>query len=517
MKALKSIYPILFLLVFIVLSSPQVVSAQWCGFALAQNNPTFADQPSNEDNCEICPGVFPQTGNYTISEKDLENLIKGLLEQMVERTYNSQRVMDNVFGSGWSSNATMKLKYSTFQSTATTSYKEADVLMPNGFTLAFKENADGLTYTPPQFNHDTLLKTASGWDYTPSLTRNKYQFNTNGELSAIVDEFGNSQTFTYQNSRLTSISSSGKSLNFYYAPDGHIDRIQDSSNRTVRYTFNNQGALVGVTDSANRMKSYSYTQTRYGQALSQIKDHWGRVLSDITYDSLGRVSSQTKNGETYSYNYASSSQTLAVPTGYNATAYNYDTNGFITFAKLQNDGGYGYTYDYYPDGTLQQITDTVGVKTYFTYNANATIASIYRNYQGTGVTVRFDYAYDANFPTKVTSITPKNSSGGLDTNWQAWKFDYYSPGSTAPGALYHIYRVQNNGAINTLSTYAYNSAGQVTSAMDATGAATTFTYDPSTGDLLSTTYPPNSNGANPRTYFYGRDAEGRVTSTTDPI
>ena len=106
----------------------------------------------------------------------------------------------------------------------------------------------------------------------------------------------------------------------------------------------------------------------------------------------------------------------------------------------------------------------------------------------------------------------------MNPDWQAWKYDYYQTGSAAPGALFHVYRVRSDGVtLDTISTYTYNSKGQVLTSTDATNAITTYAYDPVTSDLLSVTYPKNStSGANP-VYTYSRDSAGRVASVIDPL
>ena len=175
------------------------------------------------------------------------------------------------------------------------------------------------------------------------------------------------------------------------------------------------------------------------------------------------------------------------------------------------------TPSFYSDGSIQLATDTTEIK-FYTYNANGSVATITRDYQGS-LALRFDYVYDTNFTEKVISITPKNpSTGAVNLDWQAWRYDYYQAGGTAPGALYHVYRVRNDGStLDTLATYTYNSAGQVLTVTGATGGVTTYAYNPTTGDLTSVTYPKNSDsGANP-VYQYGLDALGRVTSVTDPL
>src|SRR5262249_9499102 len=75
----------------------------------------------------------------------------------------------------------------------------------------------------------------------------------------------------------------------------------------------------------------------------------------------------------------------------------------------------------------------------------------------------------------------------------------------------------NTTQCDILATYTYNQSGQVLTVTDATGAVTTYSYDPITGDLISVTYPANSDSGPAPSYIYGRDAVGRVSSVTDPL
>ncbi len=93
--------------------------------------------------------------------------------------------------------------------------------------------------------------------------------------------------------------------------------------------------------------------------------------------------------------------------------------------------------------------------------------------------VRFDYAYDPNFTGKVISITPKNpATGAVDPDWQAWQYDYHQAGSACAGSPSScLSRSKRWDNLDTLATYTYNSAGQVLTVTDGSGAVTTYAYD----------------------------------------
>jgi RHS repeat-associated protein len=515
----------------------------WCGTLFtAVNNPPPKSAPppgftdptppsSFVPNCVNCISdytaspVFVGAGNYYLSVNDLSVPTRGF-ELAVSRNYDSIRPVDGLFGIGWTSNITVRLYYSNYLYQAPSTYtKEAVLMMPSGHMYRFKENADGVTYTSPVGSYESLIKNGDGsFDLTRAQSRAKFHFRTDGGLESIKDDYNNTINYSYDgNGRLTQISDgtgSGRYIIVNYGADGRISSLQDSATRSVIYQYDTDGYLTRVTDPASRNTDYSYVLSRYGKLLTRVTDHWGRIVSDITYDTAGRTATYTDSGEkfTYTYNYQSNPlQTSKTNLAGGLYVFIFNQQGQITSRK--NPGLPVKTTTYYADGSPDLITDEVGIKTKHTYNANGTVATITRNYQGTGAMVRYDYSYDTNFPEKVIAIVPKNPSTGVrDSNWQEWRYDYNPPNTTAAGALWHVYRVETNGTtIDTIATYTYNPAGQVLSVTDASGAVTNYNYNSTTGDLISVTYPLNSDSGSAPVYQYQRDSLGRVTKVTDPL
>lgn len=55
--------------------------------------------------------------------------------------------------------------------------------MPNGRPVRFRENADGVIYTPVAATNDTLVKNPEGsFDLTLSASRFRYHYDSNGNL-----------------------------------------------------------------------------------------------------------------------------------------------------------------------------------------------------------------------------------------------------------------------------------------------------------------------------------------------
>jgi RHS repeat-associated protein len=493
--------------------------------AIAADRNGSNGQPTNPKACPTCTGspCLVSNGSYTTFAADLQLPTNGF-PLAVSRTYESGRVIDGVLGVGWILNLSARLRYTTYLYAAPSTYsKEADVLLPRGNRYRFTENTDG-TFSPPSNRYDILVKNGDGsFDLTIADNSTKYHFSSTGAMQSITDEFGNVLTFTYDASgrlqHAADASGSGRYFDVSYGGDGRISLIQDHTGRQVHFGYSTDGTLTSVTDPAGRAVNYSYTNVRFAPLLTRITDNWGRVLTDISYDMQGRTNTYTEDGETYTYTYqynGRTDQSSKVDSAGNRWVYTYAATGQITERDYPPNGA-SQVIVYNPDNSIQMMTDEVGVKSFYTYALQGRLSSITRDYTGP-TTVRFDYTYDANFPAKVISVLPKNpSTNAYDTNWQGWKYDYYQAGSTAPGALWHVFHLRDDGATtDTIATYEYDSHGRMTAATDATNGRTDYAYDPM-GNLVTVTAPSNNDlGTRPIT-TYAYDSLGRFTSFTDPL
>jgi RHS repeat-associated protein len=483
--------------------------------------PSCKCYPKDCKKCTASPG-FVGTGAYEISAVDLSIPTNGFPLE-AGRRYSSHHSVDGPTGVGWSSSFHARIHYTTYLFAAPSTYQTAaTVIMPDGVHYDFVDSGSG-TFAPPEGRYDTLTRLIDGsFELVLQRSRSKMIFSSAGLLTSVVDDYGNTLTFTYDTSdrleRVADASGSGRFLDVFWGSNGRISTIQDNSGRTVQYTYDTNGMLTGVTNPAGQVTTYTYVTGRFARVLSRIQDHWGRTISDITWDVQGRVKTYSENGETFTYSYAHGSvetQTAKTDSVGNQWRYPFTADGLIS--ERHPPTGTASSTTYYADGSVQLSTDEVGVKTFYTYTGQGRVASVTKDYQGTSA-VRFDYTYDTNFPEKVTSVLPKDpSTGAYDGNWQGWVYDYYAPGSTAPGALHHVYRVRTDGVtLDTMTTYAYDAKGRVLSTTDAVGSVTDYVYDMA-GNLSTVTAPSNNDaGTRPMT-TYGYDALGRVTSVTLPL
>jgi len=518
------------LAVLLAFSAAEALLAQnWCNNPVPTPSPT--PRPTPPPPCEPtdCPKCkkspcYVGSGAYQTKANDLTIRTAGF-PLRAGRSYQSAIAIDGPLGFGWTSSLVVRLFYAVYLFSAPSTYqKEADVVMPDGARYVFKD-AGGGVFTAPTGRYDTLIQNGDQtFDLTLQRSRSTLHFSATGGLSTMTDDFGNVIQWNYDaNGRLQRVqdnAGSGRYLDVFWGADGRISSVRDTSGRQVQYSYNTSGALATVIDAASRTVTYSYHQGRFSPLLSRITDPWGRITTDVAYDSADRVQSYTDSGETYTYTYAYGGNpgvTAKTDSQGNRYIYPFNSVGLVT-DSTPPAGGAGPTHtDYYPDGSVQQFIDAVGVKSLYTYTSNGSLLTATMDYQGPS-TIRFDYTYDPAFPWRVTSITPRNpSTNVIDPNWIAWKYDYYQPSDPAPGSLHHVYRVHNDGvSLDTLATYAYDSHGRLTRQTSATGAVTDFVYDAS-GNLQTMTRPSNNDAATRPVTTYGYDTLGRVTSVTDPL
>jgi RHS repeat-associated protein len=402
---------------------------------------------------------------------------------------------------------------------------EAVVRLPSGAIALFVENANGSFRSASAGSTDLLTKNQDGsFDFWPDGGRSRYRYGAEGRLEQLADENGNALTFTHDmGGRVERISdtTSGRYIDVFYGPDGRISGLRDISGAQVGYTYAG-GYLDTVTDAEGRETNYVYTAGRHGGLLSRISDGWGRVITDVAYDSADRVISYTEEGEAYTLTYGVAYATPQSGTWENTTR-KVDSRGNTWIARFNAAGQ--VTDRVLPTGTIQKafdssgrVTESVdahGVRTGYAYDAAGRLTWTASPLPLNGFSVQREYTYDPLFPDQVASVTLKDP-WGVDPNWQSTRYDYHQAGSPKPGALFHVYRVRADGSPEVVATYHYDAQGRTTSQSNAGGASMTYTYD-AQGNLWKVSAPPNNDtGSRPETtYLY--DPIGRVLSTTDPV
>ena len=478
-------------------------------------------EPKSCDKCSKSP-CYVATGTYVNDFVDLQIPTAGMYPLTVSRRYDSSRPADGPLGVGWSSSLTAHLYYATYLVTAPSTYSyEADIVMPDGVIYRFTTSG-GSGFTPPFGRYDTLVKNGDGtYSLTLQHTRSVYRFSADGSLASLTDDFGNAITYTNDASgriqRIADGAGSGRYVDVTWGADGRIASLTDNSGRVLKYFYENGNGTLSsfsdplvASDSASRSTYYTYISGRFGAVLSRIADRWHRVISDLDWFPNGKLKSYTDGaysgptsaGEKYSYDYH--------PEG--LQPYTAKTDSFGTSQYPYGDSGLVYPTNY-ANGQVLADTSGTGYQSQFNYDSMGRVTTVTRaspepSSSGDGTVVWY-YAYDSTWPEQVISVTPKNLSSQLKTNWAGWVYDYYGASAPAPGALWRVWRVRSDTVTKDLvATYEYNSHGRLSQQIDDNGLITYYGYN-AAGDLTSIA------GAS-RSYQYTYDSLGRILSVVDP-
>jgi RHS repeat-associated protein len=394
-------------------------------------------------------GVNPANGNLVLQETDLA--IPGLGEGVeITRTYNSRKSgLNGMFGYGWFTNVEMNLWDSG--SGPITFVDEDNTRHIFGEKIGGGYEAAGGVYLD-------LVKNADGTYTITKTDGTKFHFNTDGNLSRIVDTNGNATTFNYNaNGKLTSITdASGRTTTIAYGTNGYVSSITDPANRTISNEYDTSGNLTKVTDAQGNVTSFTYDSNHNLTSNKNARN----ITTTIRYDTSDRVTSIerpiTING---------------TPTT-STTSYSYDQTNSVT-----------------------SVTDGEGRRIDYTYNANGNVVQITENpldAQSKAVTT-FDYDNNNN----LTQVIEPNENKVNGT--AAFIYQYDEKGNIISVQLpenqsaQYTYDFQNNlikaqDFNSDVSTFDYDQNNNQTESIDPYAQSVAQRYD-SVGNLEYSTYP----------------------------
>ncbi|HEY7961635.1 MAG TPA: RHS repeat-associated core domain-containing protein, partial [Solirubrobacteraceae bacterium] len=315
----------------------------------------------------------------------------------------------------------------------------------------------------------------------------KYVRNVLGEITEIVDPLG-------------------RTTKKEYDAAGNLTSLTDPLKRTTKYAYDADNRLLEVVYSDGKTPTLKYEYDADGNRTKMID---GTGETKDAYDQLDRLTQNTNgNGESVSYAYDLANEQT----------------------KLTYPGGQRLTRAYDTAGRLQTVTDSSEHQTKFSYDPDSNLATI--GYpKSTGVQDKLTYD-NAGQQTKLTiaggaktlaSLTyVRDADGQVESSTatglpgsQSVTYAYDADNRlTKAGATAYEYDAADNpikigsgkfeyDAANQLKTgagvsYAYDEAGERTSATPKAGPATTYAYDQS-GHLLSVS----------------RTAEGKIPAIKD--
>ena len=349
--------------------------------------------------------------------------------------------------------------------------------------------------------------TGNGYRYLRNDGYAEY-YDSSGKLLAVQNPMGLQHTYSYNGSgQLASVTDPfGRQLSFTYDGNGRVSTLATPAGN-YSYAYDANGNLAQVTYPDNSTVQYKYENSTYLHALTGLVDENGNRYATWGYDAGGRaISSQHAGGvDSFSIRYIT------------------DTSGNFTSAHVTEPTGLGRDLTFTTINGVSLMTSSsvpctqCGDKSKaLSYDANGFVSSA-TDFDG-NVT---NYVHDAfGNETSRTEAYGTQDQRTISTQWDAvlnqptlisepGRSTAYTYDETTGQLLTKtVTDTATNVARNT--SYAYNSQGLLYTVTDPLGHVTTYIYD-SQGNLSSIT-----NALNQVTQITRYDANGLPLTLIDP-
>jgi len=332
-------------------------------------------------------------------------------------------------------------------------------------TMAYEDTGNVLTSTDPG-GHATQFSYVD--NFTDTVNRNSHAYVTQVSLPDT-----NSPTLAHHIVKSQYDANTGRMMSAWDQNNAQTTLAYDSLLRTVQANFPDGGRTTLVFDSLNQ----SHTETK----IDSTRTTYAYTLVD-GYGRLSR-SAQT-SGETTPYNqqdfcYNSNGQLLF-------QAYSYQGNGF---GDPKVCSGAGDTFAYDGIGRATQITHSDGSNAQFSYNGRAS-----------------QIRDEGNGSFNVTRVQQSNALGQLTGVCEVTAGNLLGNGGTVASCGLDI------TATGFLTSYAYNTLGNLTTVTQGSLVNRSFSYD-SLSRLTSESHPEWGSGT--MTYSYS-NADRLMSKRTRP-
>jgi RHS repeat-associated protein len=293
-------------------------------------------------------------------------------------------------------------------------------------------------------------------------------FDSDGNLTSIVDATGNTTNLSYSGGRLTTITDAvGRSIVLSYDGFGRVSSATDPLQRVWQYSYDGANGLSVVTAPGNDVTRYGYT---IGGRLASVIDPRGNTEKRISYDINNRVIAERfADGSIQRYEYTLS-------------------GGMVTTTTITDELGRKITKRFNAAGYIVGRTDGLGQTSQVSRNITTNLPESTSGPCGCPEeTKQFDSSGN------VTSAT--------DRIGQTNAFEY-------DPVFHKVTRITDSAG--RVTRFSYDSAGNMLSATDPLNQTTTFTYD-GYGQMTSQTDPLG------HTRHMEYDAYGNVTATVNAL
>ena len=332
-------------------------------------------------------------------------------------------------------------------------------------TMAYEDTGNVLTSTDPG-GHATQFSYVD--NFTDTVNRNSHAYVTQVTLPDT-----NSPTLAHHIVKSQYDANTGRMTSAWDQNNAQTTLAYDSMLRTVQKNFPDGGRTTLVFDNVNQ----SHTETRIDSSRT--------TYAYTLVDGYGRPSRFA--------------QTSGEATPYNQQDFCYDHNGQLSFQAYSYQGngfadpkvcsGAGDTFAYDGIGRITQVTHSDGSNAQFSYNGRAT-----------------QIRDEGNGSFNVTRVQQSNALGQLTNVCEVSAVTLLGNGGTVGSCGLDI------TATGFLTSYAYNTLGNLATVTQGTLVNRSFSYD-SLSRLTSESHPEWGSGTS--TYSYS-NADGLMSKRTRP-
>jgi YD repeat-containing protein len=313
-----------------------------------------------------------------------------------------------------------------------------------------------------------------------------------------------------------------------------VDGPRTDVNDVTTYAYDGQGNLITVTNALNQTATLGAYDAN--GRVGTITDPNGLVTS-LTYDPRGRLTSRSAGGEVTSYTYdgAGNLTNVSLPSGASYT-YTYDAAHRLTQIADSQGNRIVYTLDLAGNRTSEQVYNSVGTVVQTHSRVFDTLNHLVQDIGAVNQTTTYTYDADGNLLTVTdplnrltTNVYDALNRLGQVTNPDngVIKYAYDEQDQlvsvTDPRNLVTQYTRDGLGNLSQqqspdtgATSLTHDAAGNVLTRTDAKGQVATYTYD-ALNRVTGVTF--SASGATPITIAYqydqGVNGIGRLTQVTD--
>ena len=437
--------------------------------------------------------------------------------QFAQAEVSSGATSPGPLGWGWSANDSMNL---VIGANGTVTVDEE-----GGAQIGFTSSSAGMTPTGSVCSTSGTLQcfTASNGDVTAILEetvgtpdsyqftrdngRTTYSFNASGQLSAITDANGHTETFAYGITAGSLCNTSGTACNtetdsssrvltiVYATATKLISSVVDPAGRSWSFSYDSNKNLIGITNPRTQVVSLGYDT---GSANPTM-------VHDLT--SLTLPNGQSTGpypGAQVTNSYEESSTSSQAPLGYLIA----QSDAASTYQVAHSTSPNGITTDFSYSGNSMGTTGTTTITT--TTGSSPSTVDVSEDNYVQGVMVSHVDGVNTTHPETTSFV--RNSldlpTSVIDGNGNTTNYTYDGNGNL----------LTSTDALSNTWAYTYNQFNQLLTATPPTGSTapeTVNTYD-SAGNIQTSAQHPSTGSDLTTSYYYVGSPAGLPSSVKDP-